>query len=324
MSLVKILGVQMFADLLSPLFRERRYDIDKLVSIARKAGSAGLVEVLERLAADLARDAGLARVAARLGAALAPACRRGAAECLAWGWGIEGARARSAGPASGFPAVAVALTRHCNLRCPGCPCTSAPASAGDPPAVVARSLAAARSSGATLVVVQGGEPFADPGRLFAMLEGNRDLYFLVITNGTLVTRDAARRLAAAGNAAVAFTVLGGRDETDGRRGPGAHRGAARGMEELRRAGAPFGVMPAGPGFDAARFVGDDFLRAALRRGALFTWYAGGAPGFAWQVSERHPLLAFRTPRELTRAHPCLPLADDETADGLSPRVRPVA
>jgi hypothetical protein len=74
MTLVKILGIQMFSDLLSPQYRERRFDLDKLASAARRAGNSGLAELLGRLAGDMEGDRGVARVVARIGASLAPAC----------------------------------------------------------------------------------------------------------------------------------------------------------------------------------------------------------------------------------------------------------
>ena len=79
MSLVSTLGKQMLSDLLSRGFRHRRFDLDKLASVARQAGNAAFAELLGEVGRDMDSQTGIFRILQHAGSALAPACRKKAA-----------------------------------------------------------------------------------------------------------------------------------------------------------------------------------------------------------------------------------------------------
>jgi MoaA/NifB/PqqE/SkfB family radical SAM enzyme len=67
------------------------------------------------------------------------------------------------------------------------------------------------------------------------------VFFLVYTNGTLITPSIAQRLSELGNVTPAISVEGYKQETDERRGKGVYNKIMEVMENLRAAGVPFGI-----------------------------------------------------------------------------------
>lgn len=59
--------------------------------------------------------------------------------------------------------------------------------------------------------------------LLDIFEKYNDMFFLVYTNGTLITPEIAKRLAKLGNATPAISVEGYEKETDERRGKGVYK-----------------------------------------------------------------------------------------------------
>jgi uncharacterized Fe-S cluster-containing radical SAM superfamily protein len=288
MSLVSILGKQMLADLLSSNSRERRFDIEKLESIARRAGNASFARLLHNLGVDMDRGAGLARAVPRIGAAITPACRRKAVENLAWGWAVEGARIQGMDGSDehAVPGAATLVpTLRCNLSCPGCRSAESRERDDLRAEAVTRTLEKARGEGRYLVVVSGGEPFLRPDVVLEAARRFGDMYFLVFTNGTVMNAALARSLAEAGNVAVALTVVGSRETTDRHRGTGSFRRASAAMHLLRREGVPFGFAPRIGAADPD-LLSDGFVRRMLRSGALFMLCPSGVGGDA----RRFPLL----------------------------------
>jgi len=77
--------------------------------------------------------------------------------------------------------------------------------------------------------------------LFDILRENQDQYFMMYTNGTLIDREAARRLAELGNLTPVISVEGWERETDARRGQGVFTRILQAMENLRACGVSFGI-----------------------------------------------------------------------------------
>ena len=81
----------------------------------------------------------------------------------------------------------------------------------------------------------GGEPFLYP-ELLDFARANRDSYFLVFSNGTLLDDAKITELAAIGNIAPMLSVEGSKELTDERRGPGVYERVMRVMDNLGQAG----------------------------------------------------------------------------------------
>jgi MoaA/NifB/PqqE/SkfB family radical SAM enzyme len=98
--------------------------------------------------------------------------------------------------------------------------------------------------GRRFVVISGGEPFlykSEGKTLLDIFRKYNDVFFLVYTNGTLVTREMAEQLAELGNVTPAISVEGFETETDERRGRGVYKHILNAFENLRAAGVPFGI-----------------------------------------------------------------------------------
>ena len=110
-----------------------------------------------------------------------------------------------------------------------------------------------KEMGAYFVVLSGGEPFFWPD-IYRLFERQSDVFFQVYTNGSLIDRTTARRLAELGNVLPCISVEGLEQETDARRGQGAFRRITEAMDALKEQGVLFG-------FSADR----DPLQQRLRR-----------------------------------------------------------
>lgn len=137
----------------------------------------------------------------------------------------------------------VQLTRACNLRCTHCyvDIMAKPAPEELSTAEVLSLFAELERLGSPIVVLAGGEPMLRPD-LEEILDGaaRHGLDAWLCTNGTLVTEENARFLAACeGLRGVSLSLDGPDDEThDHLRGRGRFQHALRGVRRLVAAGVP--------------------------------------------------------------------------------------
>jgi sulfatase maturation enzyme AslB (radical SAM superfamily) len=135
-------------------------------------------------------------------------------------------------------------TNRCNLRCIGCPGIRHEKSLSYE--ALHHMISDIRDNyGDRFIVIQGGEPFiyTDSGKtLFDIFKEFRDLFFIVITNGTLIDEKLTLELAQLGNVCPLISVDGYEMETDKKRGSGVHGQMLKAMENLRGAGLAFGIM----------------------------------------------------------------------------------
>ncbi|MBD3345899.1 MAG: radical SAM protein [Chitinivibrionales bacterium] len=138
-------------------------------------------------------------------------------------------------------------TQRCNLNCAGCYASSLPGTQQTLEwPVVERIISEAHNlMGMRFFVISGGEPLlyeSEGKKIFDLAEQfNSDAYFLMYTNGTLITNDIARRLADLGNLTPAVSLEGFEDQTDKRRGKGTYGKIMNAFEKLCHQGVPFGI-----------------------------------------------------------------------------------
>ncbi len=159
--------------------------------------------------------------------------------------------------------LVVSPTQACNLRCAGCYADSGPSDAHLDWATLDRVMTdAERLWNVPLFVFSGGEPltYRSAGHdLLDIVERHADCLFLMFTNGTLIDRATAQRLARLGNLTPALSVEGMRARTDERRGPGTFDRVLRAMADLREAGVPFGVSVTATRANCEEILSDEFL-----------------------------------------------------------------
>jgi MoaA/NifB/PqqE/SkfB family radical SAM enzyme len=190
--------------------------------------------------------------------------------------------------------------RSCNLNCRGCYAGTEANPNSLPYEVFSRILKEAQEMlGICFIVISGGEPFMyrsnDKG-LLDLAEEYRDIYFLVYTNGTLITEDIAERMGRLGNLTPAISVEGGVATTERRRGEGVFSKVLKAFENLRKVGVPFGIS-----VTATRENCDEILSDATidfyfeEQGATYGWIFQYMP-----IGKNYDLNLMVTPEQRSR------------------------
>lgn len=173
--------------------------------------------------------------------------------------------------------LVISPTKKCNLRCMGCYAGSSAQNAETLSYAVLQRIIREKTEqwGSHLTVLSGGEPllYKSEGKdLFDLLRENQDNYFMAFTNGTLITRDVAEKIAQLGNLSLAISVEGWEKETDERRGKGIFSKILRSMEHLRAAGVPFGISTTPTRKNAEVILSDEFIDFFFKtQGAVYGW-----------------------------------------------------
>ena len=127
-------------------------------------------------------------------------------------------------------AMILSPTLNCNLRCKGCYTLGYGMRHELPYEIVDKVLKECEELGISIITILGGEPLVYP-HLFRMLEEHPDITFQVYTNGTLVTRETARRFREL-HAIVVISNEGYEAETDQWRGNGVYKKILKAFEYL--------------------------------------------------------------------------------------------
>ncbi len=173
--------------------------------------------------------------------------------------------------------LTIGPTKRCNLMCTGCYAASSSDNAETLSYEVFNRIIREKRElwGSHFTVITGGEPLLyrdGKHTLFDVLENNRDNFFMMYTNGTLITKDMAERMADCGNLIPAISVEGYEKETDGRRGAGTFKRIMTAMENLRQAGVPFGVSITATKNNADIVLSEEYVDFYFRdQGAMFGW-----------------------------------------------------
>ncbi|MFP4066899.1 MAG: radical SAM/SPASM domain-containing protein [Spirochaetaceae bacterium] len=173
--------------------------------------------------------------------------------------------------------VTISPTKRCNLQCTGCYAgsTSSEKSTLDYETFTRIMREKREEWGSHFTVISGGEPLMYRSRgktLLDVVSEQSDNYFLMYTNGTLITDEVARRMAELGNIVPAISVEGWEHDTDERRGRGVFRKIETAMEILRRHGVPFGISVTATRHNAETVLSDEFMDYFFdEHGAIFGW-----------------------------------------------------
>ncbi len=173
--------------------------------------------------------------------------------------------------------MTVSPTKRCNLHCKGCYADSGVEfreTLGW--SVFAKALEQARDFwGMRFFVISGGEPllYKDEGKsILDIYEKYSDSYFLMYTNGTLITEKVAKRMAELGNVTPAISVEGLKKETDERRGEGVFEKILKAMNNLKEAGVPFGLSVTATRHNIEVITSDSFRDFFFdEMGAMYAW-----------------------------------------------------
>jgi MoaA/NifB/PqqE/SkfB family radical SAM enzyme len=171
---------------------------------------------------------------------------------------------------------------RCNLGSAGCYAANYSTKDDLELEVIDRVLSESEELGIFWATILGGEPFIRQD-MWEIYKKHNDIFFQIYTNGTLVDKEVARKLAALGNILVIFSLEGFEEETDSRRGKGVFQKVMEGMDNLREVGVPFGMdnlrevgVPFGFSIMATRhnvdtLVSDEFYDMLIEKGCLIGW-----------------------------------------------------
>jgi MoaA/NifB/PqqE/SkfB family radical SAM enzyme len=201
---------------------------------------------------------------------------------------------------------------RCNYDCRGCYSRGRPTEDELSTKELDELLGEAEKYGVLAVVVTGGEPLLrnDLIPLFGM---HKRLLFVLISNGSLMTGDSARRLAASGNVVTLVSMEGTEWDTDERRRDGAHGAVLKAFDVLRSVGACFGFAAVVTTRNLGSLRSDSFLDEMISHGCAigyFTEYVpcGESPNPDWVLRGetasgfRSDVLALRKRKPLIIVH----------------------
>jgi MoaA/NifB/PqqE/SkfB family radical SAM enzyme len=172
--------------------------------------------------------------------------------------------------------LTISPEKRCQLRCKDCYAGSTSVSCSLPYSIFSRIISEAKTLwGTRFFVISGGEPllYNDENKgILEIVEENSDCIFLMYTNGLLITREVAHRLAETGNLTPAISVEGLERKTDARRGKGCFSKIIKVMSLLREEGVPFGISVTATQENADEILSDEFLEFFfIEQGALYGW-----------------------------------------------------
>jgi MoaA/NifB/PqqE/SkfB family radical SAM enzyme len=172
--------------------------------------------------------------------------------------------------------IAISPTGACNLKCVGCYASADMNLAKLPFSVFDRIIRDAKESwGANFFVISGGEPLiykSEDKTFLDLAEMHSDCFFLMYTNGTLIDKTMAKKLADLGNITPSISVEGLEHETDERRGKGVFEKILSAMANLREAGVPFGISITATKNNIDRILSQEFTDFYFeRQGVIYGW-----------------------------------------------------
>ena len=167
--------------------------------------------------------------------------------------------------------------KACNLDCVGCYASCSPKESTHLDFELTRRIISEAHDimGSRFLTISGGEPlmYRSEGRtIIDIFEEFKDIFFLMYTNGTLINRKIAKKLAELGNVVPLISVEGYEKETDERRGVGVHKKIRIALEHLKRAGIPFGISVTATSKNYEILLTDEFYRYYFEEmGATHMW-----------------------------------------------------
>lgn len=161
-------------------------------------------------------------------------------------------------------------TSKCNLKCTGCWAGAYDKHDSLSLDEVDRIVSEAKELGIYFIVMSGGEPTVWP-YLSELCRKHSDVAFMIYTNGTLIDENMARWMREVGNISPAFSLEGGRDTTDRRRGKGVYDRIMKAMDNLSENGVAFGFSVTVTTENCEEILADEFIDLMIEKGAIYGW-----------------------------------------------------
>ena len=167
--------------------------------------------------------------------------------------------------------LVISPTMRCNLDCTGCYAGRYSKEGEIDEATLNRIITEGKELGIYFYVISGGEPFLRED-LLDIAKKHNDAVFMVYTNGTLIDKNLAKRLAELGNISPAISLEGMEAETDARRGPGTFKAVMQTMDYLKEAGTVFGFSATYTRDNVEALADEAFIDMLIEKGAMYGWF----------------------------------------------------
>lgn len=167
--------------------------------------------------------------------------------------------------------------KACNLECVGCYASCTPGKGTHLDFELTRRIVKEAHDifGSRFITISGGEPlmYHSQGKtILDIFEEFHDIFFLMYTNGTLINKRIAEKLAAMGNAVPLVSIEGYEQETDERRGKGVYKKILKALANLREVGVPFGISVTATTKNYKTLLTDSFYKFYFEEiGATHMW-----------------------------------------------------
>lgn len=214
-------------------------------------------------------------IARHVSSKLSPRCRDRFIECLIVNTLLRGIAKRKEliEQTGGYAPTTILMspTMRCNLACEGCYAAEYSPDQDLDRGLLQKIVDEGNDMGVYLYTMLGGEPFIYD-ELIDFARANKDSYFQVFTNGTLLDDDVIDELAKVGNIAPMLSLEGSPELTDRRRGPGTYDHVMSVMDKLGEAGVLFGYSCTVAKNNWRILVSDEFIDPLVAKGALLSWH----------------------------------------------------
>ncbi len=199
--------------------------------------------------------------------------------------------------------VAISPTMRCNYNCVGCYSRGRPTENEFSREELDTLFTQAEEMGVPTIVLTGGEPLLRED-IPNLIRDHKKLFFILITNGSLVTPELALTIANSGNVVPLVSIEGPSQCTDERRNSGAYNTAIRALTYFQQARACFGFAATVIRINQEHVVTEVFLDQMINMGCslgVFIEYVpcGTNPKLNWLMDEamrddlRQQVLEFR-------------------------------
>ncbi|MBN2163599.1 MAG: radical SAM protein [Pontiellaceae bacterium] len=172
-----------------------------------------------------------------------------------------------------FPAfLFISITNACNLSCQGCWVSQSNPPKHISPQTLDNLIRECKAHGSYFFGILGGEPLLHDG-LFEVFEKHPDCYFLLFTNGTLISDSVAREIRRLGNISPLISIEGLEEVSDVRRGGENVFGQTlAGLAHCREHRLVTGVATSICRTNIEDLATEQFVRRVADLGAHYLWY----------------------------------------------------
>jgi len=172
--------------------------------------------------------------------------------------------------------ITISPTGRCNLKCKNCYAGSVSLQDTLDFELFSKTIEEAkRLWGTSFIVISGGEPliYKDKNKtIFDIFDKFQDVYFLMYTNGTLIDKRSAQRMAELGNITPAISIEGFKKETDERRGKGVFKKIMEAFDNLMKYGVPYGISVTLTRYNVETVMSEDFFDFYFeKKKVLYEW-----------------------------------------------------